>query len=100
MVDLSERGYADEVVHRFTVERDGMASLYFLLQDVTSGPMTIGMRGPDAYDTAFLRLDAGSGIGRARVHPQGLELRPGEYEIRFTFPQGQGRVTLAVKLGL
>jgi hypothetical protein len=96
-VDLSERSYADEVVYRLTMEKDSSISLFFLLQDVTSGPMVIELKGPDGYDTAFLRLGAGSGIGRATVRPPGLELRQGEYEIYFTFPQAPGQVAIAIK---
>ncbi len=87
------------MVYRFTLEQETSVSLYFALRDVRSGPVVIAMSGPAGYDTAFLRLGAGAGVGRATVHPRGLQLPEGEYEVRFTFPRTPGQVAIAVKLG-
>jgi hypothetical protein len=98
VVDLSRRAYAGEVVHRFALQQETTANLYFVLQDVTSGPMEIVMTGPAGYEAAFLRLPSPEGaIGRATVHPRDLPLAKGDYEIRFTFPQVPGRVAIAAK---
>lgn len=100
-VDLSQRAYADEVVHRFTLEREATANLLFVLQNVTSGPMEIVMTGPAGYHAAFLRLpNSEEVIGRATVHPRDLRLPKGDYEIRFTFPRVPGKITIATKVVL
>lgn len=53
--------------------------------------------GPGGYRSVFLKLPEAAKIGRATVHPQGLPLAAGEYEIRFTFPPTPGRVSIFVQ---
>ena len=99
VVDLSTGGRSDETVYQFTVERPEAVSLYFLLQNLEVGPAEIALVGHNGYRNVFLRFGAEYAVGRATVHPQDLPLPPGEYEVRFTFPQNPGRVSLYVKRG-
>ncbi|MHB1417441.1 MAG: M50 family metallopeptidase [Chloroflexota bacterium] len=98
-IDLAQQSYADDTVYRFTLDREkSNVSLYFLLQDVQSGPGQISLVGPDGYQQTFLKVSMEDRMGRATVNPHDLPLSPGEYEVKLTFAQATGKVTFFTKI--
>ncbi|MHB1132238.1 MAG: hypothetical protein ACYC4L_07580 [Chloroflexota bacterium] len=99
-VDLAQADYADEAVHRFTLEADASVSLYFVIRTQQAGTALaeIALAGPAGYRATFLKFGGGFGVGRATVHPRALQLGPGDYEVRYTFPRTPGRIDLFQKM--
>ncbi len=91
--DLSQRAYADEIVYELDLEQPAEVSFYIALADVRGAPLEIRLSGPDGYDNLFFAAsDPTFRAGQASVNPTHLPLAPGKYHLRFTFPQGSGRL--------
>lgn len=95
-VDLSQSAFADRVVHRFSLGAPARVSLYLTLTEIQGTSLSIRLTGPDGYDNILFRVDdpAFKGIGLATLHPRDLALKPGEYQIRLSFPQGRGKIAI------
>jgi hypothetical protein len=98
-LDLFEKGFIDQKVYQFTLQERGKVSFYFALKDIQGAPTSIRLTGPAGYDNTFFEVkDNKSEISLASVHPQGIALEKGDYEIRVTFQPSPGWVRAFIKM--
>jgi hypothetical protein len=98
--DLSASGYVDESAYTLKLEAPASLSLFIALKDVKGAPVKVHLVGPDGYDEIFLNVKEGEPFdaGRATVNPHELTLGPGTYDLRITFQQCSGKVSVYSKL--
>jgi hypothetical protein len=96
-VDLAHSSFTAAPVYDFTLIEPGQVSLYFVINDIRSGPLKLELSGPgDDHPTFAQFFDREVSIGRATVHPQDLELVPGDYQVLLTAPENPGSIQLFV----
>jgi hypothetical protein len=94
-VDLSARALADESVYHLKLDQPASLSLFVALKDVKGAPVKVYLVGPDGYNETFLGVENPPfDAGRATVNPRALRLGPGEYDLRITFQQCSGKVSV------
>jgi hypothetical protein len=94
-VDLSQRPLTDESVATLSLAQPARLSFFIALREVKGAPARVHLVGPGGYDnTFFADTDPKLDVGRATVHPTDLPLAPGDYQLRLTFPQSAGQITV------
>lgn len=95
--ELSQGPMIDAVAVRFSVVEPSNVNLFIALNNVKGGPAQIHLVGPNGYDNVlFNDTNENLDIGKASVHPQGLPLEAGDYELRVSFPRSNGRISVSI----